>query len=82
MGKPCYNFMCPGCGRPHYVDTGKWRWNGDVDSPTVSPSIVVNPDDARTRCHFYIRGGQIEYLPDSWHELRGLVTDLPEIDAA
>ena len=36
-------FKCPGCGDIHSipVDAGRWTWNGDVDRPTVSPSLLV-----------------------------------------
>lgn len=33
-------FECPGCGCAHFVNA-KWTFNGDVDKPTVSPSILV-----------------------------------------
>lgn len=39
-------FWCPGCNAPHvaYVGEGegpRWTWNGDVDKPTFSPSLLV-----------------------------------------
>lgn len=39
-------FQCPGCGTAHGVHTGdgsgpRWTWNGDVERPTFSPSILV-----------------------------------------
>lgn len=33
-------FECPGCGNTHYVKKG-WTWNGDVDKPTITPSILT-----------------------------------------
>lgn len=37
------SFKCPGCGDTHRVPTGGdgWGWNGSVDSPTLTPSILV-----------------------------------------
>ena len=39
-------FECPGCEVPHgiYVGDGagpRWGWNGNVDQPTFTPSILV-----------------------------------------
>lgn len=36
-------FRCPGCQEYHVVSVtaGRWSWNGDVDHPTFSPSILV-----------------------------------------
>lgn len=40
------SFMCPGCGSRHVVHVGdgpgpRWSWNGDMDKPTLSPSVLV-----------------------------------------
>jgi hypothetical protein len=42
-------FQCPGCGNSHGVWTdapnartgAKWGWNGSMDRPTFTPSILV-----------------------------------------
>jgi len=37
-------FDCPGCGEPHIVNlTGlhAWTFNGDLEHPTLSPSVLV-----------------------------------------
>ena len=86
--KGAYSFFCPGCQTTHVVWTDKndniptWDFNGDIESPTVSPSIkVVMPiKDKENICHSFIRNGQIEYLNDCTHELRGKTIDLPNID--
>jgi len=33
-------FECPGCGCAHFINE-RWTFNGDVDKPTISPSILV-----------------------------------------
>ena len=48
-------FWCPGCEGYHGVSTdpdhpntvtgGKWSWNGSLERPTFSPSILVNPHE-------------------------------------
>lgn len=41
-------FWCPGCDRAHSVSVGSgipdrdWGFNGNPDSPTFTPSILVN----------------------------------------
>lgn len=37
------SFTCPGCGMVHGVRVagdGAWHWNGSVDYPTLSPSVL------------------------------------------
>ena len=71
-----YFFKCPGCKGLHYFTTSKgvdnsWVWNGDVNKPTVQPSIITNKDNPKKRCHLYINDGSISYLEDCHHELKG-----------
>lgn len=37
-------FQCPGCDDLHMVSTGGngWTWDGDIDQPTISPSVLVS----------------------------------------
>lgn len=35
-----YLFYCPGCDDIHIVGDG-WQFNGNLESPTFSPSILV-----------------------------------------
>lgn len=46
--KGVFMFDCPGCGCSHAVYTetansngAKWQFNGDVNRPTVAPSLLV-----------------------------------------
>lgn len=37
-------FWCPGCDEAHAVavdGSRGWRWNGDADKPTITPSVLV-----------------------------------------
>lgn len=39
-------FWCPGCNQCHRVNIGggpgpRWDWNGDVERPTFTPSILI-----------------------------------------
>lgn len=43
-GSGYYSFICPGCGSEHAIPTkgaNPWGFNGSVDSPTFTPSILV-----------------------------------------
>ena len=82
------SFWCPGCDGAHVVAVGggRWSWDGDVDAPTISPSILVTyqgkdagQDDAPpARCHSFMRAGRIEFLSDSTHALAGQTVPLPD----
>lgn len=76
---------CPGCGGFHTVyvntepgDTGlnPWEWDGNLDAPTVSPSILVNATRPGHRCHSFVRGGMWEFLSDCDHALAGQTVPL------
>jgi hypothetical protein len=64
--------LCPACGTMHRVPVENeiadrqygWKWNGDKDKPTLSPSIFfsnghgsLNPD---CRWHGWLRNGEWE----------------------
>lgn len=38
------HFRCPGCDDVHGIHTGPdgWTWNGDLDRPTFTPSLLVH----------------------------------------
>jgi hypothetical protein len=75
-----------GVGRsPGIADLPQWSFNGDMDSPTLSPSILMRCDSwGRDRtsicCHSFVRNGRIEFLSDCTHALAGQTVDLPGID--
>ena len=63
-----------------------WTWNGDVDRPTISPSILTRTTmriDGKTTdviCHSFVRDGQVEFLSDCTHELAGQLVELLEVE--
>lgn len=82
-------FQCPGCGYDHglqirqYVEGGnpQWTFNGDVDRPTFSPSLLIykgSREEGITQCHSFIRDGKIEFLSDCLHSLAGQTVEIPE----
>ncbi len=78
-------FECPGCGNAHGV-TDSWKFNGNQDRPTFSPSVLVRgvkdaaSDPTPTVCHSFVRDGQIQFLGDCTHSLAGKTVDLPDFD--
>jgi hypothetical protein len=70
-----FTMWCPGCERTHRIVDGEtgWAWDGNIDAPTFSPSILVShprPDGVR-RCHSFVKAGAWEFLDDCTHVLAG-----------
>ena len=67
-----------------------WEWNGDLNNPTVSPSIRIsypaNPNALEEFkewrlercCHMFVKDGKIQFLNDCTHLLAGLTVDIPD----
>lgn len=78
-------FWCPGCDLPHSISysIGRWTFNGDVNKPTIIPSIrCFYKRDGKeiTTCHSHVIDGQIQFCGDCQHPLYGQTVDLPEIE--
>ena len=89
-GERLLSFWCPGCEGSHIVTIERdtrpcWGWNGSVDAPTFTPSILVtyNGDDAGVddappaTCHSFVTDGQIQFLGDCTHALAGQTVPIP-----
>jgi hypothetical protein len=74
--KTIHAYHCPGCGYGHMWDS-RWTWNGDVEKPTVSPSLLQT---VGTKCHCFIREGKIQFLVDCGHALAGKTVEMPDWD--
>lgn len=74
-------FVCPGCKLMHKDYSGlhllpvnrtdgglSWDWNGDLEAPTLSPSILTGRGEDKI-CHGYLENGKFRFLGDSNHEL-------------
>jgi len=57
-----------------------WEWNGDVDRPTITPSILCVRLGKTPRNHFFIREGNVQYLTDCEHEYAGKTIPLLDVD--
>jgi hypothetical protein len=83
-----YTFKCPGCGYHHtpwteaFEDQSVWGFNGDVDAPTFTPSILFRTGNSQgpVVCHSFVTDGKIQFLSDCTHNLAGKTVELPEID--
>jgi Family of unknown function (DUF6527) len=81
-----YIIMCPACGFGHcfytnYKDHPNWSFNGDLEKPTFSPSMLIHesPTGEIKRCHSFVRNGNIEFLTDCGHSMAGKTVSLPEM---
>ena len=68
-------FKCPGCNGIHSITEDIWEFNGDMENPTIRPSIL-NPHAV---CHSYVTDGEIEFLNDSTHDLAGEIVELYDV---
>lgn len=57
-----------------------WNWNGNVDKPTLTPSILTTNGEAGHRCHCYVTAGGVEYLTDCTHEFAGQKLELLDVN--
>lgn len=92
-GEPDYIFDCPACKCSHGVWTTSrngnnaiWNFNGNVNVPSISPSInvTIKADGGKilvSRCHSVITNGMINYCGDCTHEYAGKQIPLPDFDS-
>lgn len=58
--------------------TGNWTWNGNVDTPTLRPSVLTTGHNFR--CHSWINDGKAQFLSDCSHEFAGQTLDLYDVE--
>jgi Family of unknown function (DUF6527) len=84
-------FICPGCEVMFPGSTGlhmlpvnttehspSWTWDGNLEQPTLSPSILTGRGTDKT-CHSFLRSGVLEFLSDCTHPLAGTSAPLPDL---
>lgn len=76
-------FWCPGCDGAHGIQVGegagpRWGWNGSVDKPTFTPSILVKGRDftAKGRADYetWYAAGCPKNADGSMHEFESAAT--------
>jgi hypothetical protein len=56
----------------------QWDFDGDLEAPTLSPSIKTTPYDGSV-CHSFLRNGVFEFLGDCTHSLKGQHVPMPDL---
>lgn len=78
-GQRVLGFHCPGCGHGHAYFVPRWQFNGSMETPTFTPSLLNFRDNAERRCHLHVTDGKIQFLNDCWHELKGQTVPLEDV---
>ena len=83
-------FVCPGCESRHDggglhmlpVNTSEtspaWTWDGNLEAPTISPSIKTEGHDGYV-CHSFLKAGVFEFLSDCTHEYVNQQVHIPDL---
>lgn len=73
---------CPGCKHIHgfavekpFHNGAHWAFDGNQERPTFGPSMNIGPSS----CHYYLKDGNLHYLDDCKHSLRGQTVVLPDL---
>lgn len=85
------DYFCPGCKTSHGLPVtiglepekkipSRWQFNGDVNHPTISPSVNCEPNNPEYQCHHFVKDGKIEFLKDCFHALAGQTVELAEYE--
>lgn len=64
----------PGIMPTRILPLDRWQWNGDVNYPTIHPSILTrsNYSKGEVVCHSWVRDGKVQFLGDCTHSLAKL----------
>jgi hypothetical protein len=76
-------FWCPACDKYHSVNVNHpngWGWNGSLNQPTITPSILVTGGYPDMRCQSFVTDGKIQYLSDCSHGMAGQTVELPDTE--
>jgi len=76
---------CPGCNSLHIyaVNSGvpgkNWSFNGNVEKPSFSPSMLINRGTPDKTCHYFLTDGVLQYCSDTAHHLKNQHVPLPPL---
>lgn len=83
-------FCCPGCAEADGSDglhmlavnttlkSPSWDWDGNLEAPTISPSILTRRHDGLV-CHSFLKAGLFHFLEDSTHSKAGQLVPMPDL---
>lgn len=75
--------MCPACRNVHVLDP-RWKFNGDMNSPTFEPSLKNShpafEDIPEFVCHSWITNGVIHFCADCTHGMAGQSIPMPDMN--
>lgn len=84
-------FVCPGCQERNDDSTGlhmlpvnttikspAWEWDGNLITPTLSPSILTGAGTSNI-CHSFLRAGIFEFLGDCTHQYANQHVPIPDL---
>lgn len=74
-----YWFWCPGCDEAHAFTIPPWTFNGDLEKPTFTPSLLCNQSRPEVRCHLIMTDGKIHYCGDCFHSMKNMVVDMVDV---
>lgn len=59
-----------------------WTWNGDVEKPTLKPSLLsrIEFQSHTIICHCFVNDGLVQFLSDSTHSHAGQTIPLLEFE--
>lgn len=63
-------------GALHCFSEKVHQFNGDVEKPTLSPSLLVSSTRGESRCHSFVNNGMIQFLGDCIHPLANQTVEL------
>lgn len=77
-------YWCQGCDQLHMIkhaDGGPHTWDGNVERPTFSPSVLYDriANGQRQVCHTFVRDGMVQFLDDCTHAFAGQTVPLPDL---
>lgn len=78
-----WGIKCPACRSVHVLDT-RWQFNGDINSPSFTPSLHVShpafEDIPAFVCHSVITNGVMHFCADCTHGMAGQSVPMLEMN--
>jgi hypothetical protein len=79
-------FVCPCSSYLHMLPVNTtatspaWTMTGDVDAPTISPSILTRwGKEPEHVCHSFLEAGVFRFLDDCTHQFAGQQVPMPDL---